>query len=89
LADIEIQWKEKADALCWRSVDYSLLAESYTPDWGDKAVVDEKDDDGKGANGLLVYPTIGGFTTETEMKPQTMEWFLDLEAKKIKLPENK
>jgi hypothetical protein len=36
-----------------------------------------------------VYPTIGGFTTETEIEPQTMEWFLDLEAKKIKLPENK
>lgn len=85
-----IVYKEKADALCWRSIDYLLQAESYTPDFGDAATdADGNKTEGQGANGLLVYPSIGGFTTETEMKPQTMEWFLDLEAKKIKLPENK
>lgn len=85
----KIAYKDEADALCWQSIDYSLQAEGFTPDWGNKAQEDNADAEGKGANGLLVYPTIGGFTTETEIEPQTMEWFLDLEAKKIKLPENK
>lgn len=73
-----------SDTLSWISLNYKISAEGITPAYGNAY----EEDEGKGANGILVYPTIGGFTTSEEITPNTMEFILDMEIKDITLPQD-
>lgn len=79
-------WFGKADTFYYTNINYSIIAQGITPDFG------EIPGKGMGSNGLLVCPTIGGFIEDPidfTIQPLILEKDIELNTNNVQIPQNK